>query len=42
MQIDGPIITDKVAFLDCRAGFSLDQKGEILPVTEITPYEVIW
>ena len=42
MQMDGPIITDKVACLDCRAGFSLDQEGEILPVTEVIPYEVIW
>ena len=42
MQMDGPIITDKVAWLDCRAGFSLDQEGEILPVTEVIPYEVIW
>ena len=41
MQMEGPIITDKVACLDCRAGFSLDQEGEILPVTEVTPYEVI-
>jgi predicted phosphodiesterase len=42
MQMEGPIITDKVACLDCRAGFSLDQEGEILPVTEVIPYEVIW
>ena len=42
MQMEGPIITDKVACLDCRAGFSLNKKGEILPVTEVTPYEVIW
>ena len=42
MQMDGPIITDKVACLDCRAGFSLNKKGEILPVTEVTPYEVTW
>ena len=42
MQFDGPIITDNLACLDCRAGFSINQEGEILPVTEITPYEVIW
>ena len=42
MQMDGPIITDKVACLDCRAGFSLNKKGKILPVTEVTPYEVTW
>ena len=42
MQIDGPIITDHFACLDCRAAFSLDQDGKINPVTEITPYEIIW
>ena len=42
MQLEGPIVTDKAACLDCRAGFSLNEKGEILPVTEVTPYEVIW
>ena len=40
MQLEGPIVTDKAACLDCRAGFSLNEKGEILPVTEVTPYEV--
>ena len=36
MQLDGPIITDKFACLDCRAAFSLDHKGKISPVTELT------
>ena len=39
MQFDGPIITDKFACLDCRAAFSLDYKGNISPVTELTSYE---
>jgi hypothetical protein len=42
MQMDGPIITENLACLDCRAGFSLDQEGEILPVTKLTPYEFTW
>ena len=33
MQYDGPIITDHLACLDCRGGFSLNQEGEIQPVT---------
>ena len=41
MQFDGPIITDHLACLDCRGGFSLNQEGEIQPVTELTPYEAI-
>ena len=41
MQFDGPIITDKLACLDCRAGFSLDQEGEILPVTALMPFDEI-
>ena len=40
MQFDEPIITDNFACLDCRAAFSLDIKGTITPVTEITSYEV--
>ena len=39
MQFDGPIITDKIACLDCRAAFLLDNKGKISPVTEIASYE---
>lgn len=39
MQYDEPIITDKFACLDCRAAFSLDEKGKIKAVTEITPYD---
>ena len=42
MQLDGPIITDHFACLDCRAAFSLDQNGKIMPVTEITPLEIRW
>lgn len=34
-QINGPVITDKFACLDCRAAFSLDQKGRIIPVTDV-------
>ncbi len=41
MQFDGPIITDTLACLDCRGGFSLNQEGEIQPVTELTTYEAI-
>ena len=39
MQYDEPIITDKFACLDCRAAFSLNNKGKIKPVTQIIPYE---
>lgn len=39
MQFDGPIITDKLACLDCRAAFILNKKGNIKPVTQIIPYE---
>lgn len=39
MQFDGPIITDKLACLDCRAAFILNNKGKIKPVTQIIPYE---
>ena len=39
MQFDAPIITDNLACLDCRAGFTLDQKGEILPVTALTTFD---
>ena len=35
IQFNGPVITDKFACLDCLAAFSLDQEGEIKPVTEI-------
>ncbi len=35
---DKPIITDNLACLDCRGGFSLNQGGEIQPVTALTPY----
>ena len=34
-QFDGPIITDKFACLDCRAAFSLDQKGQLQPETQM-------
>ena len=40
MQFDGPIITDNLACLDCWTGFSLNKKGEILPVKEVTPFKV--
>lgn len=36
-QFDGPIITDKFACLDCRAAFSLDQKGQLQPETLLEP-----
>ena len=36
-QFDGPIITDKFACLDCRAAFSLDQKGQLQPETQLEP-----
>ena len=36
-QLDGPIITDKFACLDCRAAFSLDQNGQLQPVTQLEP-----
>ena len=35
LQLDGPIINDKFACLDCMAAFSLDQQGDIKPVTEM-------
>lgn len=43
-QYDGPIITAEFACLDCRAAFSLDQKGEIKPITRVVPYneQIIW
>lgn len=43
-QYDAPIITKDFACLDCRAAFSLDQRGEIKPVTKVTPYDelIIW
>ena len=42
MQFDGPIITDQFACLDCRTAFTLDHKGKHNPVSDITPYEIIW
>ena len=39
MQFDGPIITDSLACLDCRAAFSLNEMGKIELVTELTSYE---
>ena len=43
-QYDAPIITKDFACLDCRAAFTLDQRGEITPITKITPYDelIIW
>ena len=38
MQFAGPIITEHFACLDYRAAFSLDQKGEIKQVTEMSPF----
>ena len=39
MQFDGPIITENLACLDCRAAFSLNEMGKIELVTELTSYE---
>ncbi len=39
MQLDGPVIAEHFACLDCRAAFSLDSKGTIKPVTKIPGYE---
>ena len=39
MQFDGPIITEDLACLDCRAAFSLNEMGKIELVTELTSYE---
>ena len=39
MQFDGPIITDSLACLDCRAAFTLNDTGNIELVTELTSYE---
>jgi len=39
LQLYGPVITDHIACLDCRAGFSIDETGVIVPVTKIIPYE---
>jgi hypothetical protein len=39
MQFDGPIITDSLACLDCRASFTLNDTGGIELVTELTSYE---
>jgi hypothetical protein len=39
MQFDGPIITEDLACLDCRAAFSLNEMGNLELVTELTSYE---
>lgn len=39
MQFDGPIITDSLACLDCRAAFTLNDTRNIELVTELTSYE---
>ena len=41
MQFDGPIITENLACLDCRAAFSLNEMGNVELVTEQTFYEDI-
>ena len=41
MQFDGPIITENLACLDCRAALSLNEMGNLELVTELTSYEDI-